>query len=297
MILTETISAIEDLYGESVKGIAIERIVIGIFYSGVKLSNGCAGVSYTPVAEIHGDVSHASPIFTKEIPIKIKGMSPYEALNNLSDTPLYKTVKIVLLNALSTPFLTPERYLIVKDRDVLECINLDIAKKVGMVGAFPPFIKRLKKLRDIQLHVIERKKESLIGDDAQYFVPAEDAKSMLPHCDTVIITGASIANGTIDELLGYTRYDAQVIVTGPTASFLPDAFFKRNVDAVSGVAVTRPDEALDMISEGAGAYHLFTNACVKKINVLNKKGTNSSNNKDGKCGREEGYNGMASLRN
>jgi uncharacterized protein (DUF4213/DUF364 family) len=148
-----------------------------------------------------------------------------------------------------------------------------------MIGAFPPFLERFRRIKDIQLNVLERKRESLIGDSARYFVPASDARLIIPLCDTVIITGAAIANGTIDELLSYMRPDAQVIVTGPTASFLPDALFKRNVGVVSGVVVTGPDETLDMLSEGVGAYHLFTNAYVKKINVLNKNATNSNNNR------------------
>jgi uncharacterized protein (DUF4213/DUF364 family) len=270
MILPETISIIEGLYGESLKRIAIERIVIGIFFTGVKLSNGCGGVSYTPVSEIHEDVSRKSPIFTKDRPVVLKGMSAHEVLNGLSDTPMYTTVKLVVLNALSTLFFSHERYFIIEDGDALDSINLDIAKRVCMVGAFPPFLERFKKINNnIQLSVVERRKESLTGDNARYFVPASDARSIIPLCDTIIITGASIANGTIDELLSYTRPDAQVIVTGPTASFLPDAFFRRNVNVVSGISVTRPDEALDMLSEGVGAYHLFK-GCVKKMNVLDR---------------------------
>jgi uncharacterized protein len=270
MIIKETISIIEGLYGDSLNTINIERIVIGIFFTGVKLSNGYGGISYTPVSEIHDDLSHASPIFTKDSPVILKGMSAYEVLNNLSDTPMYKTIKIVVLNALSTHFLTSERYFITENIDVLDSINMDITKRIGMVGAFPPFLERLKKVDNIQLSVIERRKESLTGDNIKYFIPAEDAQSIIPLCDTVIITGAAIANGTIDKLLSYARSDAQVIVTGPTASFLPDAFFRRNVDVVSGVLVTNPDDALDMLAEGVGAYHLFKKCAVKKINIFNR---------------------------
>lgn len=269
MILPETISIIEELYGESLKRINIERIVVGVFFTGVKLSNGCGGVSHTPVLEIHEDVHHSSPIYTKDKPIALKGMSAHDVLKGLSDTPMYKTVKLVVLNALSTLFFSRERYFIIEDSDAIDSINLDAAKRICMVGAFPPFLERFRKISNIQLNVIERKKESLTGDDARYFVPASEAHSVIPLCDTIIITGASIANGTIDELLSYTRPDSQVIITGPTASFLPDAFFRRNVDVVSGILVTRPDEALDMLSEGVGAYHLFK-GCVKKMNVLDR---------------------------
>jgi len=276
MVLQETIDNINQLYAEGLQHITIERLVIGVFFTGVKLSNGYAGISYTPVAEMHDDVRHASPIFTKNSPARFKGMPVKDILNNPNDTPMLKTVKIVVLNALSAKFLDRKRYFIIEGKDALDCTDYDATKRIGMVGAFPPFLQRLRKIKNIQLSVIERKRESLTPDDAKYFVPAEDASSVIPLCGTLIITGASIANGTIDDLLNYAGHDAQIIVTGPTASFLPDAFFRRNVGTVSGVLVVKPDEALDMLSEGVGAYHLYK-GCVKKINVLKEYSANERN--------------------
>lgn len=267
MVLQETIDTIIELYCDSLRRITIERLVMGIFYTGVKLSNGYAGISYTPALEMHEDVRHASPIFTKKTPVRFKGMPVNDVLNNLSDTVMHKTIRIVLINALSALFLDRKRYFIIEDNDVLDCVKIDPTKKIAMVGAFPPFLQRFKKINNIQLSVIEMNKESLTGDDQRYFVPADDASAEIPLCSTVIITGASIANGTIDDLLSYARPDAQIIVAGPTASFLPDAFFRRNVGIVSGVLIIKPDEVLDMLSEGIGAYHLFK-GCVKKINVI-----------------------------
>jgi uncharacterized protein (DUF4213/DUF364 family) len=83
----------------------------------------------------------------------------------------------------------------------------------------------------------------------------------------VIITGASIANGTLAGLLGLVRPDARLVVTGPTSSFLPDALFRRNVSVVGASIVTDADLALDMLSEGAGAHQLF-GVCLRKINFL-----------------------------
>ena len=80
----------------------------------------------------------------------------------------------------------------------------------------------------------------------------KNASKVLPLCDTAILTGSSIANGTIEDLLGYTRPGATVIVTGPTASLLPDALFARNATIVSGVKVTDQDLALDMLAEAWG---------------------------------------------
>ena len=113
----------------------------------------------------------------------------------------------------------------------------------------------------------EQKKETLKTDEMRFYAPAEQAKQVLPCCDTVIITGASIVNNTIEDLLNLTRPGANVLVTGPTASILPDALFARNATIVSGVKVTDPDLVIDLLSEGVGAYHLFSR-CVRKINIL-----------------------------
>lgn len=105
------------------------------------------------------------------------------------------------------------------------------------------------------------------NDEMRFYAPPDKAPEVLPACNTVIITGASLANATIDELLGWTSPGAHVMVTGPTASLLPDALFAKNVTMVSGVEVTDPDFAIDLLAEGVGAHHLF-NSCMRKINIL-----------------------------
>jgi uncharacterized protein (DUF4213/DUF364 family) len=117
------------------------------------------------------------------------------------------------------------------------------------------------------LTVIEQNKASLRPDEMHFYAPAEKASEVLPLCDIAILTGSSIANGTIEDLLSYTQPGATVVVTGPTASLLPDAFFARNATVVSGIQVTDQDLALDMLAEGLGAYFLF-DACVRKLNVI-----------------------------
>jgi uncharacterized protein len=57
-------------------------------------------------------------------------------------------------------------------------------------------------------------------------------------------------------------------VVGPTAGFVPEPLFRRNVAMVGTVAVTNSDRALDLLAEGGGAYQLFKN-CVRKINMVN----------------------------
>ena len=83
----------------------------------------------------------------------------------------------------------------------------------------------------------------------------------------VFFTGATIANSTIGGILDTVNPHAATIIVGPTASFLPDAFFRRGVDIVSGVTVTEPDRTLDLLAEGSRAHRLFY-SCVRKLNIV-----------------------------
>jgi len=267
MIIDETASLLRVLWGDRINEITIERIVIGIFFTGVKLSDGSGGVAYTPSADLHDFTCCHSMAIERPASVPLKGMAVREVLEQPGQSILSNLVKLVVMNALSSKFITTDRYHIVYDADALDLVDLKEAGRIGMVGAFIPFLKQFKAIPGIDLAIIEKRPDTLRGDEMRFFVPAEKAADVLPACDTAIITGASIANRTIDELLKYTKPGARVIVTGPTASILPDVFFENNVTAACGACVTKPDMALDMLAEGVGAFHLF-DTCVRKMNVL-----------------------------
>jgi uncharacterized protein (DUF4213/DUF364 family) len=267
MVIEETRLLIQERYGSCLKEITVERLVIGVFFTGVRLSNGRGGISYTPTSDIHRQ-HEPVPTFTRKRSPCYVGASVDEILRRSDDSPLLKTVKIVILNALSESLLSHGNYTIVDDRDALDIIDIGRVKRVAMVGAIGPILRRLKERGGLEIRVIEKKKESLQDDEEIFFAAPEEAAEIIPLCDTVILTGATIANGTIDGLLSMARTEATVIVAGPTASLLPDALFKEGVDIVSGVWITKPDKALDMLGEGMTAIDLFAD-CAKKINVVN----------------------------
>jgi uncharacterized protein (DUF4213/DUF364 family) len=268
MIFDRTLDLLQRLHGERIKNLKIDRIVIGIFFTGVKLSDGSGGVAYTPRDDLYGVTCCHSMAAERPSSAPLKGIDVSDVLGQPARSALSHLVKLVVMNALSSRFITPDRYRIVYDADALDLIDLGKAGRIGMVGAFIPFLKQLKAVPGIDLALIERKPEVLKADEMRFYVPAEKAHEALSSCDTVIITGATMANRTIDDLLGYTKPGADVIVTGPTASMLPDVLFEHNVRALCGVQVIDPDAALDMLAEGEGALRLFHSRCVRKMNVL-----------------------------
>jgi uncharacterized protein (DUF4213/DUF364 family) len=268
MVIDETINLIRELYREHLQGITVDRLIAGIFFTGVKLSNNLAGISYTPTADIHqeGGCIHVNGVPRE--PYHFKGLPVSDFLDLKEEGMLLRTVQIVILNALSVQFFNGNHYQVIEERDPMDLLDLRGMQNVAMVGAIPPFLKRLKKEPHLKIHLIERKKDSLAEDEIRLLVPEERITDILPRCDAVIITGAAIANGTMETLLDLTPEDATVIVAGPTAGLLPDALFARGVSIVSTVVVPDPDRALDLLAEGNGAFQLFAAKCLRKINIL-----------------------------
>ena len=64
-----------------------------------------------------------------------------------------------------------------------------------------------------------------------------DQTDRLRDCDRVLITGSTLINDTLDDVLSYCDPKARVALVGPSASCLPDPIFDRGVDVVGSTMV------------------------------------------------------------
>lgn len=106
---------------------------------------------------------------------------------------------------------------------------------------------------------------TLKPDELPYFRPADEAALVMPSADAVLITGTTLLNDTLENLLALCRPDARVVVVGPTVGLLPDAFLRRGVDVLGGVRITAPDAFLDVLAEGGSGYHFFGRSAEKVV--------------------------------
>ena len=259
-ILNETARLAKDKLASEFETITIEQAVIGVFFTGVKLSNGAGGLSYTPVKDVPQAVccpSSAGRIFD---PFKVNGMPAAEVLTALtSKEPLKAAVAVAALNALSAVCwergLTDD-YRIQMDSDAVDAVRMPADHSVAVIGAFVPVLRKLK-ARGGRWWVIEQDPKTLKGDEINHFIPADQAEEIISAADVLIVTGVTLINHTLENILEAARPDAEIAVIGPTASLLPDALFKRGVRVVGGVWVKRPDELLDVLAAGGSGYHFF----------------------------------------
>ena len=260
ILLEETSKIIREYFGERLENMVVERAVFGLFFSGVKISTGHGGLCFTPVKEIPEAV--CCPSSAKAMPLsgKLRGRSVKDYLDDLSHANiLRKTLAIATLNALSACYWEENKdldYKIEMDIDSFDVMKIPQGKKSVVIGALVPMLKKLL-AADADFKVLEMDSCTLKGKELDHFAPSKDAGMYLPHADLDVITGVTILNDTLPDLLAMCKPGADILVTGPTAGMLPDAFFKRGVTVMGGILVTKPDELLDIISEGGSGYHFF----------------------------------------
>ena len=270
-ILDEAAETLRARYGDELDALVIERVVVGVFFVGVKLSNGRGGVAYTPPEIVR---SAGNRILRENTPT-IRGMRLAAVMAGDLHSPFAAVIRLATLNALSVPFFEDGSYRVDTSGDVSRFPELFRDRRVCMVGAIIPLLKRLKKLGAAEVAIIDRKQETQAEAKAGYgaFVPPEHTAETLARCTTAVFTGAAIANGTIEQLLHLVPEDAAIAIVGPTAGFVPEPLFQRNVAMVGTVVVTDSNSALDVLAEGGGGYRLF-GGCVRKVNLLNSKRMN-----------------------
>jgi uncharacterized protein len=263
-ILNEASRLLESLYGEELAKICIERIVVGVFCTGVKLTNGCGGIAYTPPEAIQ---QAGNRVLKGSVSI-VRGMPVGKLLADRLPGPFTEVIRLATLNALSAPFLNSACWEMGAGNDVTAYPQLIQGKRICMVGAIIPVLKQLKEFGITSVTIIDKKLATRDEADFGHFVPVSETAKALSQCDTAIFTGASIANGTIEGLIRSVPRDAAIIVVGPTAGFVPDPLFRRNVALIDTVVVTESDHALDILAEGGGAHQLFRD-CLRKISFIN----------------------------
>jgi uncharacterized protein len=267
MILDETYGLIKERYKRILTGLTIEEVRIGIYLTAVFLSDGSCGVAAT----LKDDPSHCSKSnrdFGDFTPNRMKGQLVTKLFESEKLSGIIVTVRLAVLNALSSMMLAESGYKILIDTDPIDLIDLKPEKTVTIVGAFHSYIKKIAESGN-KLYVLELNEDALSKEQKQYYVPAHDYEKVLNHSDIVIVTGSTLVNNTIDNLLHSVSRHSQVIVTGPSSSIIPDILFKNHVDMIGATRVTNAELLRSVVSEAGTGYHLFK-YCAQKICILNE---------------------------
>lgn len=125
-----------------------------------------------------------------------------------SDAPLQRTLGMAAINAALPPAGGP----FVEENAARLLARLGHERRVAMIGHFP-FVEDVRPAVHT-LWVLE--KDPLPGD-----LPAERTAEILPQADVVAITGMTLVNHSLGELLSLCRPDSEVLLLGPTTPLSP----------------------------------------------------------------------------
>jgi len=270
-ITKELIEFIQDSNVINQLSITPKEIRIGVFYTGVVLSSGHAGMSYTPVQEIPEAVccprSHAKmPAAGELLNKQITELMDYA----LDDNVLKAAVGMATINALSDVLLSDNacRYKPSAYGNALELVDITGNDTVAMVGAFTPFIKKISEITE-RLFVIEKNPRVIGKDDTFKIESADRLEEIIPQANILIITGVTLINHTLGPILDLAEKANEIVVVGPTASVYPGPLFKRGVTVLGGVRITDAAKMIHLIGEAGSGYDFFDN-CADKIIMRNE---------------------------
>jgi len=266
-VIAETIEIIKEKSPGPLDEVRLGDLVIGVFFTGVKLSTGHGGCAFTPISEIPEAVCCPTSA-ARMPPAGNLDVKPFSEIVNYSLDPnvLKSAIGIATLNGLSQWIIesgNEREYEVVKDRDGFDLLDIQPHETVSLVGAFTPYIKRLKAMGN-PFYIIEKNRQTLRPDEMKHFKPESEMKTAIENSQVIIITGTALVNHTIDATLSWTNNGKRTAIIGPTASLIPDAFLRRGVNVMAGVRILNPNLMLKLLKQGGSAYHLLKE-CSEKI--------------------------------
>lgn len=242
------------------EGRVIKDAVIGLSLIAIQLDNGHVGLSY---------------VLRENLPA---GCSVFPYAQNMLGKPALDIAKWVLEGqedaqrgigmAVLTAASRSQNLLDIKESSSTFGVDILPTDAVGMIGYIQPiaqeFEKRAKEL------IIFDKGLSLRGGNKGNVRAMEDQPRLLPDCDIVILSGTTMINHTIDELLSLCGKAREIIMIGPSTPMFPEAFKDTNVTVLAGSWWNSEykDAIFKEVSLACGVSHLKKYMIKKAVRTL-----------------------------
>ncbi|HXP96298.1 MAG TPA: DUF364 domain-containing protein, partial [Telmatospirillum sp.] len=259
-ILAETVAALSSLLGAELGNLQVERAVIGQAFTAVKLNNGSAGACHTPPwPAITSDCCGHLP---KSVYLAghLKGRPVSAFLSDLwEDHEHCRALGVAVINALADTVWRRRPapgWRLEVGVSSLSAAALAPEESLVMVGAFVSYIRALK-AQQANFSVLELTTEPFLPDELIYYRPADLAPEVIPTADVLLMTGSTIVNDSMDDLLALAKPEARVVIVGPSAPMFPDVLAAKGVDILATIRINDADHFLDILAEGGGMQGVF----------------------------------------
>jgi len=268
-ILDQLIRQLNISHNDALQNITITEAGVGLYMAAVILSDGSAGVA-SAITDNNIHCSKEQRDYGEFTPLQITGRTLGQLLNTEKRSPLIQTLQIAAINAFAGKLAELQGHHIIENTDPVELLDLNQPLNITMVGAFQSAIAKIATSKS-KLRVLELNQMALKPEHQQYYVPASEFAKVIPESDVVIITGLTLVNNTLDQLIAQCRPQSTVIVTGPSAGALPGVFFSNKISVIGATRISKPQLLIPLVCQGAAGYHLFK-YCAEKICIVNPEG-------------------------
>ena len=210
-------------------------------FGAIQLDNGSTGIFFIGLDKTF----HKS---AQKVDLKsLAKMDPLGLVSKITSQDIFdRTIALGTINAISHFLFNQTNFQFTYSANILTVMNIQPDDIIGMVGYFPPLVKRITNIGS-QLIVVELKEE-LIKKTSKWEITLD--KEKLRECNKIICTSTTIINNTLEDILEFTRDADLFALIGPTAGFLPDPVFKRRIDILGGSIVNNSQLFYDRIIQG-----------------------------------------------
>jgi len=174
-----------------------------------------------------------------------------------------RAIGVAAMSALSQPLLTPDS---LRTRG-FECTegpavmaelirSTDVVTVVGYGGLVRSLVGTCKEIHVTEMRARETFVTTVIGRTVDFGPKVlsihgeRENEFVLGRSDVIIITGSSLVNGTLAELLAYSRRARSVGLYGPSACIIPDVLFEQGVEFVLSHRIRDPERfRYDMVND------------------------------------------------
>lgn len=185
-----------------------------------------------------------------------------EAVEKLTSTHMFeRALALAVVNAVSQYVIEEEIDKLVCSSsvcDVVGIIERSKAETIAVVGNMSPLVRKLRE-KGYRVIVFERDRESRVG--GVYSDCLE--QRLLPEADAVVITGATILNDTLDNIIAYARPSSIKVMVGATAQTHPSLLEGVGLDYISSCHSRNPDLTAKLLRLSCWRKALFDESIVR----------------------------------
>jgi hypothetical protein len=180
------------------------------------------------------------------------------AATDRSNELLYLSLRVAIVSALSAPFLraaNDHRFTASSSAPTFLFDSVTTALVIGFGGYMPALARcaTVRKLHVADLQYAKRRKEM---DEAagryrqerpeldMTISDGSDTLHLMASTDLVCITGSTLCNGTLEQLLQGTKSCPRIVVQGQSAGIYPTELFGRGVTAIC--TTLKPSNLIDL---------------------------------------------------